>query len=132
MLGREEAVSCGDGVDPVAEVAFVDLDDSVAAIAEQVMVVRVGAEPVAVLVPVVRQDVDHAVVDEQGEGAVDGGDPDEVVPAVAKTLPELLGRRIVRLARELGEHGDPLGGRPHALALEKLGELGLRCPGHGL
>lgn len=122
--------SC-DRVDPAAQIAFVDFDDAVAVVAEQVMMMGIGAEPVAMLVAVMGEDVDHAVVDEQGEGAVHGRDS-EVVVARSETLPQLLCCCVVALARELGQHGETLRRPPHAFPLEELHELALRCAGHGL
>ena len=51
MVGRDEAVLLRGGGDPVVEPALLDLDDAVAALADQVVMVRVAAEAVALLAP---------------------------------------------------------------------------------
>jgi hypothetical protein len=49
-----------DGVEPGAEAALLDLDDTMAARAHEVMVVRLRAEAVAELRPVMGHRVDNA------------------------------------------------------------------------
>jgi hypothetical protein len=49
VLGGDEAVPLRCGGNPVVEPALLHLDDAMAALAEQVMVMRVAAEPVALL-----------------------------------------------------------------------------------
>jgi hypothetical protein len=49
MLGGDEAVLLRGGGDPAVEPALLDLDDAMAPLAEQVMVMRIAAEPVALL-----------------------------------------------------------------------------------
>ena len=97
MVGRDEAVLLRGGGDPVVEPALLHLDHAVAALAEQVVVMRVAAEPVALLAAVVREDVDDALLAEQRERAVDGGEPGAGV-ALAEPPPELLRRDVVALA----------------------------------
>ena len=70
--------------------------------------VRVAAEPVAALAArVVAERVDHAVLVQQGDRAVDGREPDVLVAAVPQPLPERLSGRVVALACQLAEHGEP-------------------------
>src|ERR1700693_4203395 len=97
MIGRSEAVLRRDGVEPVAEATLLDLDDAVAARAHEVMVMRLGAEPVAELRAVVRQRVDDALVREQRERAVHSCEPGLGV-ALTQPAPELLRGDVVRLA----------------------------------
>jgi len=115
----------GDAVEPVAEIALPHLDDAVAALAEQMVVVRVAAEPVALLGAVVGEDVDDAALAQKRERAVDGGQARARV-ALAEPRPELLRGRVVPLAGELLEHLEPPRCRTDALALEQLDEV-LRC-----
>ena len=72
MLRHDEVTAGGDLVDPAAKVAVVDLDDAVAARADEVMMMSIGAEPVAELAAVVGQRVHDAVVAKHGECPVDG------------------------------------------------------------
>ena len=50
VVGGDEAVPLRDLVRPLADAALAHLDHAMAALADEVMVVRVGAEPEALLV----------------------------------------------------------------------------------
>ena len=94
MIRRDEAVLRRDGVEPFAEPALLDLDDAVAARADEVMVMGVRAEPLAELRAVMRERVDYGLVGEERERAVDGREPGLRV-ALAQPAPELLRRDVV-------------------------------------
>ena len=100
MVGRDEAVLARDLVEPRADVALVELDDSMTACAEEVMMVALGAQAVARLAWPMRQRVDHAVFAEQRDGAVDGGETDALAP-LAEARVDLLGGGV---AGFVGEH----------------------------
>jgi zinc transporter, ZIP family len=122
VLGGDEAVPLRGGRDPVVEPALLHLDDPVAALAEQMMVVLVAAQPVALLTPVVGEDIDHALLAEERERPIDRGEPGCRV-ALAEPAPELLCRHVVALARELLEHLEPARRRTNSAPLEQLREL---------
>src|SRR5947209_15923793 len=103
MLGRDEAVLLRGRGDPVVEPALLHLDHAVASFAEQVVVMCVPAQPVALLAAVVREHVDDALLAQQRQRAIDGGETGMRV-AFPQAAPELLGRHVVALARELPEH----------------------------
>jgi hypothetical protein len=52
VLGGDEAVPLGGGGDPIVEAALLYLHDAVATLTEQVVVMLVAAEPVALLAAV--------------------------------------------------------------------------------
>ena len=97
----------------------VELDDAVAARADEMVVVPVSAEAVAELALAVGERVDHALVGEEPERAVDGGEP-EPLAAPAQALVELLRGHVVVLLHQLGEDRQALPRRPDADALEQL------------
>jgi hypothetical protein len=69
--------------------------------------------------------VDNAVIAEESEGAIDGGEADCRLPVVAEARPELLCGGVVGLACELGEDSEPLSRGPQAFGTQALGEIGL-------
>jgi hypothetical protein len=78
----DEAVFRGKTVEPRVELAVAELDDAVAAAADQVMVVRFAAEPVAGFARLVHQRIDDALPAQQRERAVNRRQP-HAFPAVA-------------------------------------------------
>ena len=70
-----------------------------------------AAQAVHRLAGAVGERIDSAGLVESGERAVDGREPD-ARPAAAQAIVELLRGCPVRVAAELGQHGQPLGGRP--------------------
>jgi len=74
MVGGDEAVPLRGRRDPLVEPALLNLDDPVAPLAEQVMVMLVATEAVALLSAVVREDVDDTFLAEERERPVDGGE----------------------------------------------------------
>ena len=94
--------------------------------------VRVAAEAVAELTAVVRERVDHAVLVQQRERPVHGGEADLRAAAAAQPAPQRLGSDVVGLAPELGQDLDALSRRPHTLRVEQLGSVGLRDGRHAL
>ena len=83
------------------------------------VVVTVPAEAVAELAVVVGEGVDHALVGEEPERAVDGGEA-ESLAAPAEAFVELLRRHVVVLLHQLGEDREALPRRPDPDALEQL------------
>ena len=71
VVGGDEAVPLRGLVHPAVEVAFLHLDDTMAALADEVVVVCLAAEAVALLAAVVGEDVDDARIAQEGERAVD-------------------------------------------------------------
>ena len=71
MIRRHEAVPRAHRVEPLVETALLDLDDAVAVRAHEMMMVRIGAEPVAELAAVMGQRVDHVVLVQEGKRPVD-------------------------------------------------------------
>jgi zinc/manganese transport system ATP-binding protein len=123
VLGGREPVPPCDSLGPAPEVAVDDLDHAVAPLTDEVVVVRIAAEPVAALALVVGERVDDPVLVEEGERPVHGREPDRLVAALAHPLPQRLGGRVVALVRELGEDGRPLRRRADALAQEERLEV---------
>src|SRR4029079_6781065 len=112
VVGGDEAVALRRGRDPVVEAALLHLHHAVAALAEQVMMMLVPAEPVALLASVVGEDVDDAVLAQERQRAIHGGEARAGV-ALAEPAPQLLGRHVVALAGELLEHLEAPRRRPH-------------------
>ena len=108
----------GAPLDPGVEIAVVQLYHPVAPRAHQVVVVRVGAQPVADLSGVVGHRVDRALFVKQREGPVDGGQAD-VHSALPQPVVELHRSRVIRLVRELLDYQDTLRSLADALAREK-------------
>src|SRR6185312_16579089 len=93
VIRCHESVLLGGARDPVVEPALPHLDDAVAALAEEVVVMLDAAEPVALLAAVMRENVDDALRAEERERPVDGGEARPRV-AIAQTAPELLRRHV--------------------------------------
>jgi len=74
--GGGEAVLLGAALHPRLEIAVRQLDDAVAAGADEVMMVDVAAEPVAELACVVRERIDGAMLVEERQCPVHGRQPD--------------------------------------------------------
>ena len=72
VAGRDEVVRHGDPVEPGVELAVLEFDDTVTTRAHQMVVVAVPAEAVAELALAVREGVDHPLLGEESERAVDG------------------------------------------------------------
>ena len=119
----------GDLVDPALELAVVQLEHAVAGGADEVVVVRLGAEPIAELTGPVRERVDEALLAEDRKRPVDGGEPDRD-PRIDETPVNLLCSCVVALGRERLEHAKALGGHAHALARDPLSQPELRCVAH--
>ena len=118
MAGCDEPVAPRKLLEARLEVAVPELDDAVAARADEMVVVLVGADAVAELARVVAQGVDDAPLAQRGQRAVDGREAD-VVAVGADALVELLRRHVVALLHELGEHGEALPCRPEPAAFEE-------------
>jgi hypothetical protein len=121
MVGRDEAVLLRGRGDPFVEPALLDLDDAMAALAEEVMVMRVAAEPVALLAAVMGEDIDDALLAQERQRPVDRGQASAGV-ALAQPSPKLLGRHVVALAPKLLEHLEPSWRGVDAVPLEQLHE----------
>src|SRR5581483_1036705 len=96
VIGGDEAVPARDLGQPAVEAALTHLDHAVAAGAEQMMVVRLGAEAVAMLAAVVRERVHDALRREQRERAVDGGEAGARSP-LPQPAPQFLRGHVVAL-----------------------------------
>jgi zinc transport system substrate-binding protein len=94
------------------------------------VMVAEAAEPVAELTLPVREGVDHALLGEEPERAVDGREP-QALAALPQPLVELLGGDVVVLVHQLREHSHALAGRPDADALEELDGARLPIARHG-
>jgi hypothetical protein len=107
---------------PRLEIAVGQLDDAMAAGADEMMVVDVAAQPVAELAGVVRQRVHGAVLMEERQRPVHGGQPDAgALPA--QPVVELTSGDVVALARQLLDDLEPLGRLPDPVAGEESGCL---------
>ena len=113
MSGRDEAVLARDPVEPGAELALDELDDTVALGAHEMMVVPLRAAAIAELAGPVGEDVDEALVGEEPERTVDGCES-QPLAARAQPLVELLRRDVVGLGEELCEDGRALAGGAQA------------------
>ena len=131
MSGRDEAVLARDPVEPGAELALDELDDTVALGAHEMMVVPLRAAAIAELAGPVGEDVDEALVGEEPERTVDGRES-QPLAARAQPLVELLCRDVVGLGEELGEDGRALAGGAQAGLRQQLpGTAQLLGTGHG-
>lgn len=115
MLGRDEAVPLRRALNPAVEIALLHLDDAVTALADEVVVVRLAAEPVALLVDVMGEDVDDPGVGQKRQGAINGREPRRGV-SPPEPAPELLRRDVVGLASQLVQDLDPPRRGAHAMA----------------
>src|SRR5437899_312429 len=125
MVGRHEAVPAADLVEPVAEPALLDLDDSMAARAGEVMMVRVAAQAVTELGAVMRERVDDALLAEQRERPVDRREAGARV-ALPKPSPQSLRGDVVLLTGELRQHLEALFRHAEALLREERGVVAAR------
>jgi hypothetical protein len=130
MLRPSEAVLCGQPRDPFLEAAVVQLDDSVAVAADEVMMVGVGAKAVAKLSAVVTHRVDDVVVAEKRECPVNRRKADGGVAAIAKAPPEHLCGHVVRLRGQLVQQLQPAPGRTNPFRSEQTAGLVLRIRTH--
>jgi zinc/manganese transport system substrate-binding protein len=128
VLGGHEAVLLRCGGDPFVEPALLYLDHAMAPLAEQVVVMFVAAEAVALLASVVRQDVHDTVLAQQRERSVDRGEAGARV-ALAQSAPKLLRCHVVALRRQLLEDVEASLRRADALPREQLREC-LPSRGH--
>src|SRR5919201_2931925 len=126
MRADGEAVLRREVVEPRRQVAVTHLDDAMAAVADEVVVVTLAAEAVARLAGVVHQRVDDAALAEERQRPVDSGEADPLVPRLEAGV-DLLGGRVVRLAGERLEHSNALPCGADAV----LGEERLRAVDHG-
>lgn len=120
-------MACGPRSEPRIEITIPELDDAVAALADQVMVVALAAEAVADLTRVVHQRVDDAAIAEQRQRPVDGRQADAVATGRERSV-DLLRGRVIPFNGKDAEHGEPLPRRPQAVLAEE--GVGLRGRGH--
>ena len=115
-----EPVRVAEPRQPRVEVALVELDDAVAALADQVVVVSAAAQAVAGLARAVRERVDSAALGQRREGAVDGCEADALALR-AQAIVDLLRGRAVGLGARTSSTRDPLGRRadPEAASAER-------------
>jgi len=100
-----------------------------AALADEVMVMALAAQPVAGLARVVRQRIDRTALAERRERPVDRGQADAVSGAGQRRV-DLLRRRVVLLCGENPEHREPLARGPKVVPPEKRDVVGLRSGLH--
>ena len=119
MARQCEALLAADAAKPLLERAALELDDALARDAGEVVVVREAAQPVRRFAARARERVDRPVLGERLQRAVHGREAD---PETAPTEPdvELLRAGPVRLALELADDGEPLGGRAEPRLPEEL------------
>jgi hypothetical protein len=94
-----------------------------AALAGEVMVVNLGAEPVAALCAVVCELVDHAMLVQERERPIDGCEANPFAVAAPEPSPQRLRRRVVCLGGELREHEEAAPRGPNAVPLEERTEI---------
>ena len=115
-----EAVLGGELVEPGLQVAVAELDDAVAARADEVVVVARrrtgGSRPRRSVVQSVST---TPLLASAGQRAVDGREADAHAVVGQQAVVDLLRGRVVRLARERAEHGDPLPRRAQAVLCEQ-------------
>ena len=116
--GGGEAVLLGAALHPRLEIAVRQLDDAVAAGADEVMMVDVAAEPVAEFSCVMGERVHGAVLVEKRQRPVHGGEPD-VSASSTKPIVELAGGDVVVLAGQLLDDQKPLRCLPDSVAGEE-------------
>src|SRR5262249_12776210 len=118
VSGDLETVGTAEPGEPRLQVALAELHHTVAALADEVMVVAAAAQAKARLAGTVRKRVDGAALRERGERPVDGREAD--APALrAQAIVDLLGGCAVRLVAQCLEHGDALRRRAQAEAGEE-------------
>ena len=94
-----------DASEPLVETAVAELDDSVAARADHVVMVLVAADAVAELAAAVGQGVHDSRGRERREGAVHRREADPLA-SFSQPSVQLLGGRVVALASKLREDED--------------------------
>lgn len=117
MCPDTESTPSRDARRPLADIAFGDLLDTTARLADEVVMVLDRAQPIPQLHRILPQNVDHAVIREHPERPVDGGEAGPA-PGVAEPVVQLLGRERFAAA-ERREHLGALLGLPHAAALPR-------------
>ena len=113
---------------PFVHLAAFELGHTVATHADQMVVVPLAAEAIARLARPVRELVDDAVLAEERERPVDGGEADRIA-ALSKARVDLLRGRIVRFGREHLEDEQALARRTEAGLRQAIGGRALRV-GH--
>lgn len=124
-----EAVPTRPLPDPGVEVAVGDLDDEVAALADEVMVMSFAAEAVAGLAGMVAERIDRAARAECRERPVDRRETDPLALGGEGRV-DLLRGRVVPLVGEDAEDGKPLASRPQAVPQKELDGIRLRPAAH--
>src|SRR5215218_362294 len=94
VRGDREAVLRGAALQPVLELAVAQLDDPVALVAYEVVVVPVAAEAVAGVARVMHERVDDAVIAEKRERSVHGRQADTLAPRAQASVDLLRGRVV--------------------------------------
>ena len=129
MARQRESLLTADAAEPLFERAALQLHDTLARDAGQVVMMRVAAEAVRRLAASLGERVDRPVLGERLERPIDGREADpETAPAESHV--EILGAGAVRLALELAQDGQPLNGRPQPGRSEELGVIDLRFGRH--
>ena len=118
MAGGDEAVRGRYRLEAGLEITADELDDAMATRADEMVVMVVGADPIAQLAGMMAEDVDDPLVAKERERSVDGREPD-TTPPCAQAPVELLGGHVVGLLDELAEDRHALGGRPNPVAFEQ-------------
>jgi hypothetical protein len=118
MGGRGEPVLLRAPLHPRLEIAVGELDDAVAARADEMVVMHVAAEPVAELARVVGEGVDGALLVEERQRAVHGCQPDAGALS-SQPVVELAGRDVVVLAGQLLHDLQALRGLPDPVTGEE-------------
>ena len=113
MIRDEEALGSAGARQPAAEAAVGQLHDAVAFGANEVVVMARAAEAVTGLCPAVGKGVDHTRSGEVVESSIDGRKTDWF-GANGQPPMDGLSRRIVRLAGELIQNGNPPAGGTQA------------------
>jgi hypothetical protein len=129
VLTDREPVRSGSLAEPGVQIAVDELDYAVTALADQMVVMLLAAEPVAGLARVMAERIDGAAFAESRERPVHGREPDAFAAAGEDGV-DLLRGRVVSLGSEDPEDGDALARRAEAVALEKLGDGRLRGRAH--
>ena len=128
MRTDRETVTTGALAEPRVEVAVTELDDKVAAFADEVVVVPFAAQPVAGLAGMVAQRVDCAATSERRERPVNGRQADALSLAGEHGV-DLLRRRVVLLGSQHLQDGEPLPGGAQAVAAKQRNWARVAVPG---
>jgi hypothetical protein len=129
VRGDGEAVLGGEPREPAVQLTVAELDDPVAFLAHQVVVMTGAAQAVAGLAGMVHEGVDHAVLAEERERPVDRRQPDALASRPEARM-DLLRGRVVGLEGQRSQHRDALPGRTQPAMLEEDVEVRLRLLGH--